>query len=186
MGRRRAETGGKRMIDVSKYKPKTVYNIYIAATPEKVWQALTDRELSRQYFHGSTVEIESKAGGTFIARLPDGRVNVKGEVVEWSPPRHLSTTWTVDWIAEMRELSEVLVTYDIAQAGDAIRLTMTEAYRWDVPEAMLAGGRTGWPAILSNLKSVLETDKPMTIKLEPPKEMMAAVKQVLVSKPWLK
>jgi uncharacterized protein YndB with AHSA1/START domain len=98
--------------------------------------------------------------------LPDGRVNVSGKVVEWSPPHRLSTTWTVEWISEMRELPECLVSYDIEPAGDCVRLTLTEAYRWDVPEAMLAGGRMGWPAILSSFKSTLETGKPLIIKMD--------------------
>ncbi len=79
------------MIDTAKFKPKTVYVIYIASTPEKVWQALTDRELSQQYFHGSLLEIEPKAGGKFAVRFPDGRVNVQrqgGRMVAAAPARH--------------------------------------------------------------------------------------------------
>ena len=70
-----------------------------------------------------------------------------------------------DTVAEDRHgaLPECLVTYDIEQAGEAVRLTMTEAHQWDIPEAMLSGGRAGWPAILSSLKSVLETGKPLSI-----------------------
>ena len=60
------------------------------------------------------------------------------------------------------------------------------SYSWEVPEALLAGGRAGWSAILSSLKSVLETGKPLSIKLEPPREMMAALQQVVAAKPWLK
>ena len=174
------------MIDAAKFKPKTVYVIYIASTPEKVWQALTDSGLSQQYFHGSLLEIEPKVGGKFLVKFPDGRINVKGSVIEWSPPRRLATTWVVDWIAELREFPECLVSYDIEQAGDAVRLTLTESYSWDVPEALLSGGRSGWPAILSNLKSVLETGKPMAIKLEPPQGMLDVVKRLAAEKPWLK
>jgi uncharacterized protein YndB with AHSA1/START domain len=174
------------VIDTAKFKAKTVYVIYIAATPEKVWQALTDRELSQQYFHGSLLEIEPKAGGKFAVRFPDGRVNVSGKVVEWSPPRRLATTWTVEWMPELREMPECLVSYDIEQAGECVKLTLTESYSWDVPDALLSGGRAGWPAILSSLKSVLETGKPLAIKMEPPKDMMAAVRQVVAAKPWLK
>lgn len=175
-----------RMADIAKFKPKTVYVIYIASTPEKVWQALTDRELSQKYFHGSLLEIEPKVGGNFVVRFPDGRVNVKGKVVEWSPPRRLSTTWRVEWVAEMRDLPECLVSYDIEQVGESVKLTMTEAHQWDVPDALLEGGRSGWPAILSSLKSVLETGKPLIIAMEPPKAMMEAVKNVHAAKPWLK
>jgi hypothetical protein len=75
-------------------------------------------------------------------------------------------------------LPECLVTYDIEQAGDSVRLTMTEAHSWDVPEAILSGGRADWPAILSSLKSVLENGKPLSIKMEPPKEMLEAIKSL--------
>jgi uncharacterized protein YndB with AHSA1/START domain len=156
-------------------KPKFVYVIYIASTPEKVWEALTSPDFTKQYFFGRTIEIEPQTGGSFILRMPDGRVDVKGNVVEWSPPRRLSVTWTVDWMPEMRDLPECLVTYDIAQAGESVRLTMTEAHQWDVPEGLLAGGRAGWPAILSSFKSVLETGKPLSLKMEPPKEMLEAL-----------
>lgn len=174
------------MIDATKFKPKTVYVIYIAATPEKVWQAMTDPQLSEKYFHGSHVEIEPKAGGAFVVRLPDGRVNVRGEVLEWSPPRRLVTTWIVDWVPELREFPPCLVSYDIEPAGECVKLTMTESYSWDPPDALLSGGRSGWPASLSNLKSMLETGKPLAIKMEPPKGMMEAIKELALTKPWLK
>ncbi len=173
------------MIDMAAFKPKTVYVTYIAATPDKVWQALTDPAFTAQYFFGRIIEIEPKVGGSFLMRMPDGRVDVKGEVVEWSPPRKLAMTWTIDWNADMRQLPPCLVSYDIEQAGESVKLTLTKSYSWDVPETLLTGGRSGWPAILSSLKSVLETGKPLVIKMEPPTEMMEALKQVLASKPWL-
>jgi uncharacterized protein YndB with AHSA1/START domain len=173
------------VIDMAAFKPKTIYVTYIAATPDKVWRALTDPAFTAQYFFGRTIEIEPKAGGSFLMRMPDGRVDVRGEVVEWSPPRKLAMTWTIDWNADMRQLPPCLVSYDIEQAGESVKLTLTESYSWDVPDTLLTGGRSGWPAILSSLKSVLETGKPLAIKMEPPKEMMEALKQVLASKPWL-
>jgi uncharacterized protein YndB with AHSA1/START domain len=173
------------MIELGKFKPKTVYVIYIAATPEKVWQALTDPDLSQRYFHGCRVEIEPKIGGAFVARFPDGRVNVRGEVVEWSPPRRLATTWSVDWIPELQEFPPCLVRYDIEPSGESVKLTMTESYSWDVPDALLSGGRSGWPAILSSLKSMLETGRPLVVKMEPPKGIMEAVKELAATKPWL-
>ena len=157
--------------------PKTVNVVYIAATPEKVWAALTSAEFTRQYFFGRSVEIEQKVGGSFILRMPDGRVDVEGKVKECDPPRRLSVTWRVMWIEEMRKLPDCLVTYQIDALGDAVRLTMSESHQWDVPKAILAGGRQGWPVIISSLKSLLETGKPLVVKLEPPKEMLDAVKR---------
>ena len=160
------------------FKPKTVYVTYIASTPERVWDALTQSEFTKQYFFGRSIEIEPRAGGAFILRMPDGRVDVRGKVVTWDPPHRLALTWLVDWIEDMRDLPECLVSYDIVQAGDAVRLTMTEAHQWDVPDDLLSGGRAGWPAILSSLKSVLETGKPLLIRMEPPKEMIAALQRL--------
>jgi uncharacterized protein YndB with AHSA1/START domain len=81
------------MIDGAKFKPKTVYVIYIASTLEKVWQALTSAEFTRKYFWERSIELEPKLGGAFVLRLPDGRINVQGKVVEYDPPRRLSVTW---------------------------------------------------------------------------------------------
>ena len=85
------------------------------------------------------------------------------------------------------ELPECLVGYEIEQSGEAVRLTMIESHSWDVPEAILKGGQTGWPKILSSLKSVLETGKPVAMKMEgPPPEITEAVQKALAEKPWLK
>lgn len=164
-------------VDTSKFQPKTVYVTYIASTPEKVWAALTSAEFTRQYFFGHGVEIEQRVGGAFILRQPDGRVHIEGKVAAWDPPRRFSATWLVVGIAEMRKLPECLVTYEIEPVGNAVRLTMSESHQWDVPDAILAGGRMGWPLILSSLKSLLETGKPIVVKIEPPKERLEAVKR---------
>ena len=69
-------------MNIANYKPGILYSIYIASTPEKVWQALTSAEFSRQYFSGLAVEVEEKIGGAFVLRAPDGSVHISGEVVE--------------------------------------------------------------------------------------------------------
>lgn len=175
------------MIDVSKFKPKTVYVIYIAATPEKVWQALTDPAFSKKYFFDFAVEVEPKRGGAFRIYYPDGRVHGRGEVVDWSPPRRLSCTWWIEGMEPFDQLPECLVTYDIEQAGEAVRLTMTESHTWDVPDEILAGGRSGWPAVLSNLKSLLETGQVLSLDNQgPPPGMIEAARKAAAEKRWLK
>ncbi len=164
------------MTEAAKFKPETVYVIYIATTPERVCQALTSSEFTRKYFWDRTIEIEPKRGGAFVLRLPDGRVNVQGKVMEYDPPRRLSVTWHVEWPEDFRKLPECLVTYEIVPAGEAVRLTMTESHSWEVPEAILSGGKTGWPAVLSGLKSLLETGKAPAIAMEPPKAMIEAIR----------
>lgn len=164
------------MTDISKFKPKTVYVTYVAASPEAVFQALTEPAFTRQYFGGFSVDVEPRTGGAFRMLAPDGSVHIEGVVVDWSPPRRFVCTWKVLSMPETRALPDCLVAYDIAPAGGCVRVTMTESHQWDVPDAILSGGRDGWPAILSSLKSVLETGKPLSVALAPPKEMLEALK----------
>ncbi len=91
-----------------------------------MWQALTEAEFSRQYFFGFTIDVEPKTGGAFYYRYPDGRVHISGKVLEWSPPRRFVCTWTVEASEDFAQLPECIVAYDIEQAGDAVKLTMTE------------------------------------------------------------
>src|SRR5258706_4883723 len=173
--RRRTQSGVPPM-DIAKFKPAIVYTIYIASTPEKVWQALTTAEFSRQYLSGLAIEAELKVGGAFIARAPDGSVHISGEVFECDPPRKLTITWNVNWPALVEKLGPTLVTYEIEQAGDAVKLTMLQSHDRDISDDVLEGGRQGWPAILSSLKSVLETGQPRAIKMQPPHRRLAGLK----------
>ena len=127
-----------------KFKPKTVYVTYIAATPEKVWQALTDPAFTRAIFLRLAVDVEPKraacsgcssptAAFTSAARLSSGR------------RRGASLTWLVEGMKDFGELPECLVSYDIEPSGDAVASTMTEPIRWDVPAAILAGGEPAGP-----------------------------------------
>lgn len=170
-------------VDLAHFKPETVYTIYIAATPEKVWQALTSAEFSRQYFFGFAVEAELRAGGAFIVRAPDGSEHIGGQVVVCEPPHRLTVTWDVNWPGLVEALGRTLVTYEIDMAGDAVRLTMTEAHERPLSDDILSGGRQGWPAILSSLKSVLETGKPLAVKMTPPTRMLAALKAMGIAVP---
>src|SRR3979409_1297624 len=92
-----------------KFLPKTVYVTYIASTPEKVWEALSRAEFTKRFFCGRAVEVEPKVGGSFAMRMPDGRYDIKGKVIEWDPPRRLSVTWGVAFEA-FRELPKSLGT----------------------------------------------------------------------------
>jgi uncharacterized protein YndB with AHSA1/START domain len=170
-------------MNIDQFKPATVYTIYIASTPEKVWQALTMAEFSRKYFFGNSVAVDLKIGGTFIVRTPDGALHISGEVIECDPPRKLTVTFNVNWPELIEKLGSTLVTYDIEPVGDAVRLTMTESHDRPLSDDILEGGRQGWPAILSGLKSVLETGVPLTIKMEPPKRMLAALKTMGIKTP---
>ena len=170
-------------MNLDQYRPATVYTIYIASTPEKVWQALTQAEFSRKYFSGFAVEVDLKVGGAFIVRAPDGSLHISGEVFECDPPKKLTVTWNVNWPGIVEKLGTTLVTYEIEPAGEAVRLTMTEAHDRDLSDDILSGGRQGWPAILSSLKSLLETGKAPAIKMAPPQRMLAALKAMGIKTP---
>ena len=170
-------------MNIDSFKPTTVYTIYIASTPDAVWQALTSAEFSRKYFFGNTVEVDLKIGGAYIVRQADGSPHISGEVVECVPPRKLTVTFNVNWPALIEKLGPTLVTYEIEPAGDAVRLTMTEAHDRPISDDILSGGRQGWPAILSSLKSLLETGAPLIIKMEPPRQMLEALKKLGIETP---
>jgi len=165
-------------MNIDKFKPTLVYTIYIASTPEQVWQALTSAELSRKYFFGNAVEVDLRVGGAYIVRTPDGALHISGEVIECDPFRKLTVTFNVNWPALIEKLGPTLVTYEIEPAGDAVKLTLIEAHDRPLSDDILSGGRQGWPAILSALKSVLETGHPLVIKMAPPERMLAALREM--------
>src|SRR3954464_8538741 len=170
-------------MDIAQFKPATVYTIYIAASAEKVWEALTSAEFSRQYFFGNAVEIEQKVGGNYIVRQPDGARHISGEVVECDPPRKLAFTFNVNWPALIEKLGPTLVSYEIEPAGEAVKLTLIQSHDRPLSDDILSGGRAGWPAILSSLKSLLETGNAMVIRMAPPERMLAALKELGIGTP---
>jgi uncharacterized protein YndB with AHSA1/START domain len=170
-------------LNIKNFKPAIVYTIYIAATPEKVWQALTSAEFSRKYFSGHAVEVDLRVGGAFIMRTPDGALHISGEVIECDPPKRLTVTFNVNWPALVEKLGPTLVTYEIEQTGDAVKLTMLQSHDREISDDILSGGRTGWPAILSSLKSLLETGNALAIEMQPPQRMLNALKEMGIGTP---
>jgi uncharacterized protein YndB with AHSA1/START domain len=170
-------------MNIDHFKPATAYTIYIAATPEQVWQALTSAEFSRKYFFGNAVEVDLKIGGAYIVRAPDGALHISGEVLECDRPKKLSITFNVNWPELIEKLGPTLVSYEIEPAGDAVRLTMTESHDRPLSDDILSGGRQGWPAILSSLKSLLETGEALVVKMQPPQRMLAALQKIGIRTP---
>ncbi|VIO68915.1 hypothetical protein CI1B_24490 [Bradyrhizobium ivorense] len=170
-------------MNIEKFKPAIVYTIYIAATPQKVWQALTEAEFSRQYFSGHAVEVDLRIGGAYIVRTPDGALHISGEVIECDPLKRLTVTFNVNWPQLVEKLGPTLVTYEIEPAGDGVKLTLLQSHDRPISDDILSGGRTGWPAILSSLKSLLESGKAMVIPMQPPARMMAALKELGIALP---
>jgi uncharacterized protein YndB with AHSA1/START domain len=146
-------------------KPSFVYVTYIATTPQKVWQALIDPEVTRRYWVdpvgddlGHVNESDWTPGSRWEhQRLDDARtVDVVGKVIETTPPRRLVITWARPTEAD-DESKHSRVTFDIEPYGDGlVRLTVTHEDLERDPK-MLAGISGGWPIVLSNLKTFLET-----------------------------
>ena len=170
-------------MNLGDFKPAIVYTIYIATTPQELWEALTSAELSPKYFFGNAVEVDLRIGGSYVVRTPDGALHISGEVIECDPPNKLAFTFNVNWPALVEKLGQTLVTYEIEQAGGAVRLTMTEAHDRPIDDDILSGGRQGWPAILSSLKSLLETAAALDIKMAPPPRMIDALKKLGIGTP---
>src|SRR4051812_45193373 len=173
----------RQTMNIDKFKPAIVYTIYIASTPEKVWQALTTAEFSRKYFFGNAVEVDLKVGGAYVVRTPDGALHISGDVIECDPLRRLTVTFNVNWPALIEKLGPTLVTYEIEQAGDAVKLTLLQSHDRAISDDILSGGRQGWPAILSCLKSLLETGNPLTVQMAPPQRMLDALKAMGIATP---
>jgi uncharacterized protein YndB with AHSA1/START domain len=144
--------------------PDTVYITYINATPEKVWEALTSSAFTTQYFFGMRIESDWRPGSPWALYGPDGKRTVHGTVVEADRSRRLKVIWAVDGLAE--PLPDCDVTYDIEPMGAVVKLTMTEHHPAPLDPKWLEGGRQGWPKILSGLKTLLETGKPLPMSAQ--------------------
>jgi uncharacterized protein YndB with AHSA1/START domain len=139
-------------------KPTFVYVTYINSTAEKVWDALTDPELTAQYWGHSNVS-DWHVGSTWSHRRIDGSGidDVLGTIVESVPGKRLVFTWSRPDATDDSDTSTV--TFDIESHGDLVRLTVTHADLVDEDERDAAA--RGWSAVLSNLKSLLETGRPL-------------------------
>jgi uncharacterized protein YndB with AHSA1/START domain len=131
------------------------------------------------------VELEEKVGGSFRVLMPDGSLHISGDVIVCDPPRKLVITWDVNWPGLIEALGSTLVSYDIEPTGEAVKLTLTQSHDRELSDDILSGGRAGWPAILSSLKSLLETGKVPAIQMEPPLKLLAALKEMGIKMPGM-
>jgi uncharacterized protein YndB with AHSA1/START domain len=145
-------------------KTSFVYTTYIATTPEKLWQALTNSEFTKQYFFGSEIVSDWQIGSSFKLMNKD-KVEHYGEVLVCEPYRLLTVTWSVkDKDVEGDRISKV--TYELTPMNSTVKLTLLHEdllekdIRKDVGK--IDGFNNGWPVILSNLKSLLETGKTLS------------------------
>jgi len=142
-------------------RPEFVYVTYIETTPQGLWEALTNSAFTKRYWFDTEVRSDWKAGSPF-ALVMSGKTTDTGEILEADPPRRLSYTFKHELIEEMRNEPATKVVFTVETYGNLVKLTVTH-------EGFIEGGKLldsiskGWPAILSGLKSLLETGKTLAI-----------------------
>jgi len=149
-----------------------IHRVYIKATPEAIWAAITDPDWTQKYGYGGRVIFDLSPGGKVVGYTSDEMratgapdVALEGEVIEADPPRKLVMTWCLVMGPEMREEGFTRLTYDVeAMEAGSTKLTVTHELEGAPKTAQLISGAWesrgaggGWPWILSDLKSLLET-----------------------------
>ena len=142
-------------------KPEFVYVTYIETTPEKLWQALTDGDFTPRYWFGAHLRSDWKVGSSFEMVHSDGTVSDTGKVVECDPPRRLAYTF-INMSDKYKDEVPALATFVLEPYGNLVKLTLTHRGLSEGSK-FFDGISKGWPAILSSLKSILETGKPLEI-----------------------
>jgi uncharacterized protein YndB with AHSA1/START domain len=142
-----------------------IYVTYIRTTPEKLWSALTDDvEFMKQYWFGTHCESEWTAGSSWKMVYADGHVSDAGQIVEAEPPRRLVIRWEHQAKPELKAEGESRCTLELEPVGSAVKLSITHTIERE-PSKFIAAVSGGWPKIMSNLKSLLETGS--TVLQEP-------------------
>jgi uncharacterized protein YndB with AHSA1/START domain/DNA-binding transcriptional ArsR family regulator len=152
--------------------PAQVYEIYIRTTPERLWQALTDGELTKHYYYGTSVRSDMTVGSPFRYFDSDDNVLLDGEILDADPPRRLVTSFTALWSPDVAADPPSRLTWEIEPMGAACRLRMVHDEL--APDSAtfheVAGG---WSHILSGLKTLLETGEPLVITRPEPADVAA-------------
>lgn len=144
------------------------YEVYIRATPEQVFAAITDPELTRQYFHGTAFDQPPVQGRRYSTSIADGRPAVDGTIEVLDPPHRFVQTWHVLYDAEMAEEPVSRVEWLVEEAGPG--LTRLRVVHGDLAQSPLTwrSVRHGWVWILDGLKSLLETGTPLPAYTDEP------------------
>jgi uncharacterized protein YndB with AHSA1/START domain len=155
---------------MSTHPDSFTYVTYITTTPEKLWEALTGGDFTHQYWAGRRIESEWKVGSRLRLVREDGRLDLEGEVLEVDYPTRLSYTFQPVPADNKRTLEGKLVddsgeppsrvTFVIEPFKGKVKLTLVHD-QFPPGSKVLAGVSGGWPAILSGLKSLLESGEVM-------------------------
>lgn len=137
-------------------KSTFVYVSYIRTTPEKLWSALTDAEFMKQYWFGMHCESRWTAGSPWTLVSSAGEIFDAGEIVESEPPRRLVIRWQHQNRPELKAEGYSQCTMELEPNGTAVKLSITHTIERE-PSKLIEAVSGGWPKVISNLKSLLET-----------------------------
>jgi len=150
------------MSEAAKSGSRFVYVTFIRTTPEKLWDALTKPEFTRVYWYDMWQDCDWKEGSSWKMMFPDGRIADQGTILVSEKPKRLVISWRNEFRPELKAEGLSCATYEIEQAGPAVKLTVT--HEIGVAESKLIEAVSGgWPLILSMLKSLLETGEKLAI-----------------------
>lgn len=156
-----------------------VYRVFIRATPQAIWDAITKPEFTQRFGYGLKDEYELRPGGRYRGFANDGmlamgtpEIAVDGEVIESDPPRRLVVTWRMVMDPRMAEEGFTRLTYEIDEGREGVsRLSVIHDLAGRPGHAVMVAGDQqgpgfggGWLWILSDLKSLLESGEPMASK----------------------
>ncbi len=148
---------------------RNIFEVYIRTTPEKLWDAITNGELTKQYFYGGRLKAAPLQPGSRLTYIDDdGSVMLDGEIIAIEPRRKLVQTFEPQWT---KDAPPSRVTWEITQLGGTCKLSLVHEFERE--SEVVESTRSGWSMILSGLKTLLETGQPLAIDL--PAEAEAAV-----------
>jgi uncharacterized protein YndB with AHSA1/START domain len=137
-------------------KSSFIYASYIRTTLEDLWDALVNPEKTRMYWFDSRLESDWTVGSSWQFLSPDGRVVNSGQVLENTPPTRLALSWRNELKPQLRAEGFSQLVFDSEQQGDLVKLTLSQEIDRST-SALIDDVASGWPIVLSSLKSLLET-----------------------------
>jgi len=147
------------MTTATEVQTTQVYNIVIKAAPEAVWEAITNPEFSERYFYGARITV---APDHYSSLGPDGDVWGDEAVYDYDPPRKLVHGWRSRYSPELADEDESRVTWEIEpQDNGTCVLTVVHDRLEGAPKTAASVAGVGWMTVLSGLKTLLETGKPL-------------------------
>jgi uncharacterized protein YndB with AHSA1/START domain len=133
-----------------------VYVTYIRTTPQRLWQALTERQFTEQFWYGLSVECDWQQGSTWRLLTPNGTAAHTGHVLEVNPPDKLVLAWRHEFMPRLKAEGHTRVSFEIKQLGEMVKLTVAQESDQGAGDTIGIMAR-GWPLLLSSLKTLMET-----------------------------